>query len=178
MARQNKKLTPRSRAVKASREMLIEGAASMSGSISKGLTKSVANSLISGAVGQDALDKKKMKRKLQRKLFIKSLNKKPLNPQATPVISEITTKVVKDDKKSTNKMKKESAFKMKGFSGFKDESPAKKKTVTINEDGGKTVTRTRRDGSVKKVKEFKAGKKKAFKTTKSGQIESPNQIFH
>ena len=65
-------------------------------------------------------------------------------------------------------MKKESTFKMKGFSGFgAEESPAKKKTVTINPDGGKTVTRTRRDGTVRKVKEFKPGKKKAFKTTKT-----------
>ena len=65
-------------------------------------------------------------------------------------------------------MKKESTFKMKGFSGFgTEESPAKAKTVTINEDGSKTVTRTRRDGTVKKVKEFKAGKKKAFKTTRT-----------
>jgi hypothetical protein len=66
-------------------------------------------------------------------------------------------------------MKKESTFKMKGFSGFgTEESPAKKKTVTINKDtGGKTVTRTRRDGTVRKVKEFKPGKKKAFKTTKT-----------
>ncbi len=65
-------------------------------------------------------------------------------------------------------MKKESTFKMKGFSGFgAEESPAKKKTVTINPDGGKTVTRTRKDGTVRKVKEFKPGKKKAFKTTKN-----------
>tara|TARA_R100000655_G_scaffold109817_1_gene165746 strand:+ start:43 stop:600 length:558 start_codon:yes stop_codon:yes gene_type:complete len=65
-------------------------------------------------------------------------------------------------------MKKESTFKMKGFSGFgSEDSPAKKKTVTINKDGSKTVTRTRRDGSVKKVKEFKEGKKKAFKTTRT-----------
>jgi hypothetical protein len=66
-------------------------------------------------------------------------------------------------------MKKESTFKMKGFSGFgNEESPAKKKTVTINKDtGAKTVTRTRRDGTVRKVKEFKPGKKKAFKITKT-----------
>jgi len=163
MARQNKKLTPRSRAVKASREMLVEGAASMSGSINRGLTKSVANSLISGAVGQDAFDKRKMKKKIEKKLSYQKAN-----IEVGPVMSgpeQMTGLPL--NKKSTNKMKKESTFKMKGFSGFKDESPAKKKTVTINEDGGKTVTRTRRDGSVKKVKEFKAGKKKAFKTTRT-----------
>ena len=43
----------------------------------------------------------------------------------------------------------------------------KRKTTTVNEDGSKTVTKTRRDGSVKKVKEYKAGKKKAYKTTKT-----------
>jgi len=121
MARQNKKLTHRSRAVKASREMLIEGAASMSGSISKGLTKSVANSLISGAVGQDAFDKRKMKRKIKKKLKYRGSN-----IEVGPVMSgpeQITG--LPPNKKSTNKMKKQSAFKMKGFSGFKNESPVK-----------------------------------------------------
>tara|TARA_X000001382_G_C3155175_1_gene174307 strand:- start:49 stop:1011 length:963 start_codon:yes stop_codon:yes gene_type:complete len=181
MARQNKKSTSRSRAVKASREMLIEGAASMSGNINKGLTKSVANSLISGAVGQNALDKRKMRRKIEKKLRSRKANIQvgpvmsgpeqisDLPPNKKTNIEVGRPAQVKQflNKKSTNKMKKESTFKMKGFSGFKDESPAKAKTVTINEDGGKTVTRTRRDGTVRKVKEFKKGKKKAFKTTKT-----------
>ena len=43
----------------------------------------------------------------------------------------------------------------------------KRKTTTVNKDGSKTVTKTRRDGSVKKVKEYKAGKERAYKTTKT-----------
>tara|TARA_R100000742_G_C4247712_1_gene66410 strand:+ start:286 stop:867 length:582 start_codon:yes stop_codon:yes gene_type:complete len=55
---------------------------------------------------------------------------------------------------------------MAGYS-YPGTSPVKDKTVTINEDGSKTVTKTRKDGTVKKVKEFKAGKKRAYKTTKT-----------
>jgi len=49
-----------------------------------------------------------------------------------------------------------------------------RKTSTTSSDGTRTVVKKRRDGSVKKVKKYKAGKKKAYKTTKikkSGEVE-------
>ena len=45
----------------------------------------------------------------------------------------------------------------------------KRKTTTVNKDGSKTVTKTRRDGSGKKVKEYKTGKERAYKTTTTKQ---------
>tara|TARA_R100001015_G_C4513261_1_gene84320 strand:+ start:45 stop:635 length:591 start_codon:yes stop_codon:yes gene_type:complete len=70
-------------------------------------------------------------------------------------------------------MNKQSTFKMKGFSGFgTEESPAKKKTVTINPDGGKTVTRTRRDGSVRSKKTYQDNKLQSkTKYRKSGEAK-------
>ena len=160
MARQIKKLTPKARLAKASKEALIEGAAGMSGKI----VKKLAKDFLMGAMVKPKITETPRKKTSKKSLI--NINKKPKTPGQYYTPGTIEMKVL-DNKKSTNKMKKESAFKMKGFSGFKDESPVKAKTVTINKDGSKTVTRTRRDGSVKKVKEFKKGKKKAFKTTKT-----------
>ena len=131
---------PASRVAKAGKEMLIEGAASMSGK----KVKDIAQSMVSGALMSETAATNKIRRKAQRKQFIKSLQKTK-KPSVTVDPKEIKTKILKDkpgqyytpgtikgeflqnNKKSTNKMKKESAFKMKGFSGFKNESPTKQK---------------------------------------------------
>ena len=142
MARQDKKklkVLPAARVAKKAKNMLVQGAAAMSGKS----VKSIAASLVGGAIGEAAMDKRKIRRKAQRKEFIKSLQKTK-KPSVTVDPKEIKTKILKDepgqyytpgtikgkilnDKKTTNKMKKESTFKMKGFSGFKNESPTKQK---------------------------------------------------
>ena len=131
MARQDKKklkILPAARVAKKAKNMLIEGAAAMSGK----RVKDIAASLVGGAIGEAAMDKRKIRRKAQRKQFIKSLQKTK-KPSVTVDPKEIKTKILKDepgqyytpgtikgkilnDKKSTKKMKKESTFKMKGFS--------------------------------------------------------------
>ena len=132
MAPQNKKRLKElsaSRLAKSSKEMLIEGAASMSGQIAKNL----AQSMIGGALMSERATSRKARRKAQRKQFIKSLQKtkkefkvevgKPIGKGIKDKKAEIKVGrpvQVKQpiNKKSTNKMKKESAFKMRGFSGF------------------------------------------------------------
>ena len=115
-------------------EALLEGAAAMSGQT----VKSLAQGLVGGALMSQGATSRKARRKAQRKQFIKSLQKTK-KPSVTVDPKEIKTKILKDEpgqyytpgtiegkflqdkKKSPNKIKKESAFKMKGFSGFKNE---------------------------------------------------------
>ena len=112
---------PKERLAKSSQEMLIEGAASMSGQI----VKNMAKDLRDGGMQKTKKDKKDKKPRVEvgppkpktrsYKLSDKKAEIKVGKPVAVGVI-----------KKSTNKMKKESAFKMKGFSGFGN-SPTKQK---------------------------------------------------
>ena len=62
---------PASRVAKAGKEMLIEGAASMSGK----KVKDIAQSMVSGALMSETAATNKIRRKAQRKQFIKSLQK-------------------------------------------------------------------------------------------------------
>ena len=124
-----------SRVAKASKEMLIEGAASMSGKS----VKDIAQSMVSGALMAETAATNKIRRKAQRKEFIKSLQKTKKEfkvevgePSKGIGIKDKKEKIIVErpmsgtrqitdlppNKKSPNKMKKESAFKMKGFSGF------------------------------------------------------------
>ena len=114
-------------------EALLEGAAAMSGQT----VKSLAQSLVSGALMSQGATSRKARRKAQRKQFIKSLQKtkKEFKVEVGEPSKGIGIKDKKAEikvgrpvqvkqplnKKSTNKMKKESTFKMKGFSGFKNE---------------------------------------------------------
>ena len=112
-------------------EALLEGAAAMSGQT----VKSLAQSLVGGALMSQGATSRKARRKAQRKQFIKSLQKtkKEFKVEVGEPSKGIGIKDKKAEikvgkpvavgviKKSTNKMKKESTFKMKGFSGFKNE---------------------------------------------------------
>tara|TARA_R100001443_G_scaffold104541_1_gene113231 strand:- start:7 stop:921 length:915 start_codon:yes stop_codon:yes gene_type:complete len=180
MARHKSIKSAKRRVALTANEGLMEAAASMAGNLNKGLTKSVASSLISGAVGNEAANemaaKRRSTKKMKRKL--KSRKEKIENIKVGPVMKgEKQITGLPKNKKSTNKMKKESAFKMKGFSGFGDgTSPTKKKEINYSDDGTKTVTRTRRDGSVrsKKVYSDYYGKTKLQSKTKyrkSGEVK-------
>jgi len=100
-------------------EVLVEGAASMSGQAAK----EIAGSLIGGAIGEATAQKRKIRRKLQRKMF----KNKFKQSSVTVDPKEIKTKVLKDDLQEDIKVgkpvhikqpKTSSSFKMKGFSGF------------------------------------------------------------
>ena len=100
---------PASRVAKAGKEMLIEGAASMSGT----KVKDIAQSMVSGALMSETAATNKIRRKAQRKQFIKSLQK--TKKEFKVEVGEPSKGVgIKDgqvkqplNKKSTNKMKKD-----------------------------------------------------------------------
>lgn len=135
-----------SRVAKASKEMLIEGAASMSGK----RVKDIAQSMVSGALMAETAATNKIRRKAQRKQFLKSLRK--TKKEFKVEVGEPKIDILKDvkkekitvgrpvmvkspiNKKTKNKMKKDSAFKMKGFSGFGNESPTKQKFNPYKKD--------------------------------------------
>jgi len=121
MARQIKKLTPKTRLAKASKEALIEGAAGMSGKI----VKKLAKDFLMGAMVKPKITETPRKKTSKKSLI--NINKKPKTPGQYYTPGTIEGEFLQNNKKSTNKMKKESAFKMKGFSGFKNESPTKQK---------------------------------------------------
>ena len=58
-------------------EVLIEGAASMSGKAAK----EIANGLVGGAIGEATAQKRKLRNKLKRKQFIDSLKGKKQKPR-------------------------------------------------------------------------------------------------
>lgn len=114
MKKINKKELVSKRAKAGMNEVLVEGAASMSGQAAK----QIADGLIGGAIGEATAQKGKIRRKLQRKQFVNSLKgkkqkpKKQLKPKVTIDFDEVKTEFLPN---------KPSGFKMKGFSGFGNE---------------------------------------------------------
>jgi len=137
-----------SRVASQANNMLIEGAAAMLGQSAKNM----AQSMVSGALMAETAATNKIRRKAQRKQFLKSLQK--TKKQFTIEVGEPKKEIIKEakitvgrpmsgtrqitglppNKKTKNKMKKDSAFKMKGFSGFGNESPTKKKFDPYKKD--------------------------------------------
>jgi len=179
MARQDKKklkVLPAARVAKKAKNMLVQGAAAMSGKS----VKSIAASLVGGAIGEAAMDKRKMRRKAQRQQFVKSLQKTKKEfkvevgePSKGVGIKDKEAKItvgrpvqVKQplNKKSTNKMKKESALKMKG-PGKK--SPAKAMGGGKYIEGFKKMTTKKLFDVVKRNdRGLESGRKEIVKRTK------------
>tara|TARA_R100000654_G_C2639821_1_gene121497 strand:- start:34 stop:600 length:567 start_codon:yes stop_codon:yes gene_type:complete len=100
-------------------EVLVEGAASMSGQRNKELAKS----LIEGALMPQTKPSTKLRRKVQRKKFTDSLKGKKQNAQKPK--KELKENITVEPVIYGGYDYKNSGFKMKGFSGFGN-SPAKK----------------------------------------------------
>ena len=98
MKKINKKELVSKRAKAGMNEVLVEGAASMSGQAAK----QIADGLIGGAIGEATAQKRKIRNKARRKQFIKK-------PGVTIDFDDVKTEFLQD---------KPSGFKMKGFSGF------------------------------------------------------------
>ena len=107
MKKINKKELVSKRAKAGMNEVLVEGAASMSGQAAK----QIADGLIGGAIGEATAQKRKIRNKAQRRQFIDSL-RKTKKPGVTIDFDDVKTEFLQD---------KPSGFKMKGFSGFGNE---------------------------------------------------------
>jgi len=142
MKKNNQPRTAQKRAKASMNEVLLEGAASMSGK----LAKEIANGLVGGAIGEAAGQKRKLRNKLKRKQFIDSLKGKKQKPQKSKkkvkeeIIVEPPIYIGYDEKDSQRKIKKDSGFKMK-------------RTVKTF-DFGSTKAKNKRDYTAKEEKDF------------------------
>ena len=112
MAKNNQSELASKRAKRGMNEVLIEGAASMSGQAAK----EIAGSLIGGAIGEATAQKRKIRNKLKRKQFIQSLRGKKQKPQE--IKKELKENITVEPVIYGGYDYKDSGFKMKGFSGF------------------------------------------------------------
>jgi hypothetical protein len=141
MKKNNQSKLASKRAKAGMNEVLIEGAASMSGKA----VKEIADGLIGGAIGEATAQKRKLRNKLKRKQFIDSLKGKKQKPRKPKkkVEGQITVEppiyVGYDEKDSPNKMKK---------------GPFKMKRTVKTFDFGSTKAKNKRDYTAKEEMDF------------------------